>query len=554
MPNTMRGVYTNLTDIRRNVFSEVAKICYSMGPGSGRDDSSFDKEFDELPYKILPGDVATYRESVFLERAIIAERIRLTMGLPLSSNDRPSRVSEGFAEAEESDQVYYQPPLINVIKFACNACKDNVYEVTNACQGCLAHPCREICPKKAISFKDKKAFIDQDVCVKCGLCAKTCPYHAIHHHERPCAEACGMGAIHSDEYGRAEIDYSKCVSCGQCLINCPFGAIADKSQIAQVIWAIARGEEVIAEVAPAFVGQFGAKVDAAKLREAFKSMGFSGVEEVALGADLCTVQEAEDFLEEVPDELPFMGTSCCPAWSLMAKLEFPEHAKCISMALTPMTLTARLIRSQHPNAKIVFVGPCSAKKLEAMRKTVRSEVDFVLTFEELAGMMAAKGIDCAALSGDDEGDFEVASADARNFAVSGGVANAVVNAVHRKYPDREVKVTSAEGLRECRAMMKDAVKGKYPGYLLEGMACPGGCVAGAGTLAAINKSAAAVRRYAKASPRENATDNSYRMLLPMLTEGFTRQDEDREVAESVAATTGEDAEAKGAAAEEPKRP
>ena len=515
MADTMRGVYTNLTEIRRSVFREVAKICYKLD-AQGESTEELDKEFDELPYKILPGDVATYRESVFLERAIISERIRLAMGLPLSGMDRPERVSEGFEKAANSDEVFYEPPLINVIKFACNACKDNVYEVTNACQGCLAHPCREICPKKAISFRDKKAYIDQDACVKCGMCFKTCPYHAIHHHVRPCADACGMHAIGSDEHGRADINYDKCVSCGQCLINCPFGAIADKSQIAQVIWSIARGEEVIAEVAPAFVGQFGAKVDAAKLREAFKSMGFSGVEEVALGADLCTVQEAEDFLEEVPDELPFMGTSCCPAWSMMAKSEFPEQADCISMALTPMVLTARMVRQQHPHAKIVFVGPCSAKKLEAMRKSVRSEVDFVLTFEELYGMMTARGIDYLKLIEEENSDFDVASEDGRLFAISGGVANAVVNAIHERYPDCEINVFNAEGLDNCRKMLKDAKKGLYNGYLLEGMACPGGCVAGPGTMQAINKSTTAVKNYAKRSPHRHAVDNEYRSLIKEL--------------------------------------
>lgn len=536
MAGTMRGVYTNLTKIRRDVFREVAAVCYDMAPGSVKSDVEFDKQFDELPFKILPGDVATYRESVFLERAIIGERIRLSMGLPLSKVDRPERVSEGFSTLETADGVYYEPPLINIIKFACNACKDNVYEVTNMCQGCLAHPCREICPKGAISFKDKKAYIDQDACIKCGLCAKTCPYHAIHHHVRPCAEACGMDAIGSDEHGRADINYERCVSCGQCLVNCPFGAIADKSQIAQVIWAINRGEEVIAAVAPSFVSQFGGKGNVGKLREAFKSLGFSGVEEVALGADLCTVQEADDYLAEVPNELEFMGTSCCPAWSVMAKMEFPEHAKNISMALTPMTLTARMIRTQHPNAKIVFVGPCAAKKLEAMRKSVRSEVDFVLTFEEMAGMMDAKDIDYLSLADDGASDFDVASHDGRAFAVAGGVANAVVNAIHRKDPEREVPVANAEGLRECRKMMKDAVKGKYKGYLLEGMACPGGCVAGAGTLSSINKAAAAVKRYAKQSSRQNATENAYRVMIPALVKGYTKDDEDKVVEESIEAS------------------
>ena len=295
--------------------------------------------------------------------------------------------------------------------------------------------------------------------------------------------------------------------------------------------AINAGDEVIAEVAPAFVGQFGGKGNVDKLREAFKELGFAGMEEVALGADLCTVEEAEDFLDEVPEKIPFMGTSCCPAWSVMAKKEFPEHAGCISMALTPMTLTARLIRRQHPNAKIVFVGPCSAKKLEAMRKSVKSEVDFVLTFEEMAGMMQAKDIDYTKLAGEG-GDFDVASADGRGFAVAGGVANAVVNAIHRRYPDREVNVANAEGLDECRKMMRMAVKGKYDGYLLEGMACPGGCVAGAGTLQAVAKSAGAVKMYSKKSSRKNATENAYRMLIPELERDEDGKHEQDQVAET----------------------
>ena len=533
MPGTMRGVYTNLTKIRRQVFAEVARIAYGPAKDLNLDDGSGTgsvpeavHELRRLPYKIIPGSVATYRESVFLERAIVQQRIRLAMGLPLQDLDQPETVTHGIRQAAVAD-TYYEPPLINVIKFACNACEDNTYKVSDACQGCLAHPCREICPKGAITFKDKKAFIDQEKCVRCGMCAKTCPYHAIHHFERPCAAACGMRAIGSDEHGRAQIDYEKCVSCGQCLVNCPFGAIADKSQIFQVIMAINRGAEVIAEVAPAFVGQFGGKAGVDKLREAFSQMGFSGLEEVALGADLCTVEEAEDFLEEVPDKIPFMGTSCCPAWSVMAKKEFPKNANCISMALTPMTLTARFIRKQHPNAKIVFVGPCSAKKLEAMRRSVRSEVDFVLTFEELAGMMEACGIDLESLAGEG-GDFEAASRDARGFAVAGGVASAVANAIHKTHPDLEVKVANAEGLEDCRKLMKDAVKGKYDGYLLEGMACPGGCVAGAGTLQAVNKTAAAVKRYAKTSARGIATENEYCDMI-----GELERDEDGKLASEI---------------------
>lgn len=299
-----------------------------------------------------------------------------------------------------------------------------------------------------------------------------------------------MDAIHSDKNGKAEIDYEKCVSCGQCLVNCPFGAISDKSQIFQVIRAIQSGEQVYAALAPAFVGQFGAKVTPGKLRAAMKELGFTDVFEVAIGADLCAEQEAEDFIKEVPEKL------------------FPDYANCISMALTPMTLTARLIKKQNKNAKVVFIGPCAAKKLEAMRRTVKSEVDFVLTFEEMTGIFAAKNIKVELLEEDPAGVSD-ASADGRNFAVSGGVANAVENVIHEKYPDREVKIANAEGLKECRKLLTVAKAGKYNGYLLEGMACPGGCVAGAGTMQSIKKSQTAVNKYAAMAGHTVASQTEY---------------------------------------------
>ncbi len=288
-------------------------------------------------------------------------------------------------------------------------------------------------------------------------------------------------------------------------MNCPFGAIADKSQIFQTIRAIQSGERVYAAVAPAFVGQFGPRVTPGKLRSAMKQLGFHDVVEVALGADLCATQEAEDFVREVPEHLPFMGTSCCPAWSMMAKKLYPEHANCISMALTPMTLTARYIKQHDPDAKVVFIGPCAAKKLEAMRRTVRSEVDFVLTFEEVAGIFAAKHVELENAEEDPNGVDNV-SADGRNFAVSGGVAQSVVDVIKSRFPEREVKVANAESLQDCRKMLAMAVAGKYDGYLLEGMACPGGCIAGAGTMQPIAKSRAAVNLYAKQAKHTNSSE------------------------------------------------
>ena len=204
-----------------------------------------------------------------------------------------------------------------------------------------------------------RSYIDQDKCIKRGRCADVCSYNAIIIQERPCAVSCGMDAIHSDENGKADIDYEKCVSCGQCLVNCPFGAIADKSQIFQVIRAIQSGEKVYAAVAPASVGQFGPEGNTRKIKSGYEGSLIYRYFEVAIGADLCATQEAEDFVKEVPEKPPFMGTSCRPAWSVMAKKLFPEYANCISMALTPMVLTARLIKLHHENAKVVFIGPCS---------------------------------------------------------------------------------------------------------------------------------------------------------------------------------------------------
>ena len=435
------------------------------------------------------------------------------MGMSLRPMTEHAPISKGLDESM-IEEKYYEPPLINIIKFACHACPEKRVYVTDGCQGCLEHPCKEVCPKDAISIVHGKSQIDPEKCIKCGKCMDACSYNAIIKQERPCAKACGMGAIHSDEYGRAEIDQDKCVSCGMCLVNCPFSAIVDKGQIYQTIKAIQSDTPVYAILAPAIAGQFGPEMTESRIRSGFKALGFTDVAEVAVGADLCTIEEAHDFMDEVPEKMAFMATSCCPAWAMMAKKSFPQLADNISMALTPMVLTARLIKKNHPDCKIAFVGPCAAKKLEASRRSVKSYVDFVLTFEEVAGMFNAKEIFFADLPEDKP--LREASGDGRGFAASGGVAKAVVNYIKKLDPSRDVKVVSAEGLDNCKKMLMLAKAGKYNGYLLEGMACPGGCIAGAGTLRPINKAAQALAESQKAADFAQAADTTYADWIPDL--------------------------------------
>ena len=500
----MRGIFSQKTQIRKEIFTEIARLAYE---GGGR------QELEELPYKIIPGEIATYRDSIFLERAIVSERLRVAMGMSLRPMTEHAPISKGLDESM-IEEKYYEPPLINIIKFACHACPEKRVYVTDGCQGCLEHPCKEVCPKDAIRIVHGKSQIDTEKCIKCGKCMDACSYNAIIKQERPCAKACGMGAIHSDEYGRAEIDQDKCVSCGMCLVNCPFSAIVDKGQIYQTIKAIQSDTPVYAILAPAIAGQFGPEMTESRIRSGFKALGFTDVAEVAVGADLCTIEEAHDFMDEVPEKMPFMATSCCPAWAMMAKKSFPQLADNISMALTPMVLTARLIKKKHPDCKIAFVGPCAAKKLEASRRSVKSYVDFVLTFEEVAGMFNAKEIFFADLPEDKP--LREASGDGRGFAASGGVAKAVVNYIKKLDPSRDVKVVSAEGLDNCKKMLMLAKAGKYNGYLLEGMACPGGCIAGAGTLRPINKAAQALAESQKAADFAQAADTTYADWIPDL--------------------------------------
>lgn len=491
--SNMRGIDTPVRQRRRRVFKEVANLAYHS--------TNLKDDMEALPYQIVDYEESLYRESVYRDRAIIRERIRLAMGMSLrpENRSRPGHLTEGLEESN-IDEKYYEPPLMQVIPSACNACPENRYEITDSCMGCVAHPCQAVCPRGAISMVNGKSVIDQEKCIQCGKCKDVCPYDAICHKERPCKHACGVGAIKSDQAGRAVIDNELCVSCGMCMVSCPFGAIADKSQIFQLIRAMQSGRKIIAQVAPAFAGQFGPKVTPDMFKTALKELGFADVYETAIGADLGCMAEAEHYVKEVASgNQAFALTSCCPSWAVMAKHLFPETIDKISNELTPMVATARIIKEEHPDASVVFIGPCASKKLEASRRTVRSDVDFVITFEELTGMFEAKGILLEEIQAMDA--MTDATSAGRGYGVAGGVASAIEECIKTYYPGTEVHIEHAESLAECKKVLLLAKAGKMNGCLIEGMACPGGCVAGAGTNIAIAQAAKEVARFKEAAER-----------------------------------------------------
>lgn len=471
----MKESYVDLVRIRRQVFAKVAKLAYD-----GADLS----ELEKASFEILPGEVATYRDSIFRERAIVDERLRLTLGLNARKPTEHHRVTDRINDVDV-DKIQFIEPLINVITFACEACPTKQFYVTDNCRKCLAHPCTNVCPTNAVSIGRKRAIIDLDKCIKCGRCKDTCPYSAIVQYDRPCAAACGVNAIESDYLGRAEINMDRCVSCGNCIIQCPYGAISDKSQIYQLIKALKSNDHMYAIVAPSFLGQFGPLASPVQIFEGIKQLGFEDAIEVSLGADITTLREANEFLERVPNEIPYMGTSCCNSWTIMVEKLFPDQFEYISDSSSPMVETAKYIKKNDPDAKIAFIGPCISKKLEALREDVKDYVHFVITFEELMGMFVAKGIELSEIEVSEK--IQDASSLGRGYAIAGGVAEAVKQVALSMDPSKEINVEGASTLHECVKLMRVAKSGKRNGYLLEGMACSGGCIAGPGTLASLNR-------------------------------------------------------------------
>ena len=365
--------------------------------------------------------------------------------------------------------------------------------------------------------------IDHSKCILCGDCVRMC--NEVQHVGAIDFAYRGANMVVSPAFGRPMAE-SGCVGCGQCAAVCPTGAIVVKKDTERLWEDLADSNtRVIAQIAPAvrtgvsktFNEKYG-DLAMGKLVAALRRMGFDEVFDTSTSADLTVLEESSEFLErlETGGKLP-LYTSCCPAWSMMAKTAFPDLAKNISMTMTPMVFTARMMKQADPEARMCFIGPCAAKKLEASRRTVRSDVDFVLTFEELAGIIEGKDLDIDLLEVDEnEAALCSASAAGRGFAQSGGVANAVANKIKEWHPDMEVKIASAQGLADCKKLLMLAKAGKYNGYLLEGMGCPGGCIGGAGTIADPARTAIQLNKYMKEAPFTDPEQSPYMSEIHVL--------------------------------------
>lgn len=434
----------------------------------------------DIPKIIVPGKIPTMRCCVYKERAILAERVKLAMG---GSKDNPN--------------------VIEVIDIACDECPAAGYEVTDSCRGCLAHRCEEACPKEAISFDHNHvARIDKSKCIECGRCSKVCPYSAIANRKRPCQNACKINAITINEDQAAAIDNEKCISCGACVYQCPFGAIMDKSFILDVIDLIKKSRQgkdyrLYAVVAPSISSQFSyAKLG--QVISGLKLLGFHTVVEAALGADMVAYEESKELAEK-----GFLTSSCCPAFVSYVKSAFPELSEHISHNLSPMATIAKYIKDTDDNAKIIFIGPCTAKKAEVQLESVSPYVDAALTFEELQALFDSRDIDITTL---EEDVLDNASYYGRIFARSGGLSDAVAEGIKERKLEFEVKACACDGIEQCKAALMKKKHNALSENFIEGMACVGGCIGGAGCLTHGEKNKAQVDIYGRQAMEKTITD------------------------------------------------
>ncbi|MBQ0101805.1 MAG: monomeric [FeFe] hydrogenase [Firmicutes bacterium] len=443
----MKKFDTKIQYLKYKVLREVAGHTWT---------NSLHENLLDIPKAIVPGKIPTMRCCVYKERAILGERVKVAM-CGYKSN----------------------PGVIQVLDIACDECPVGGYEVTSACRGCLAQRCKDVCKFGAISFDhDHTAHIDKTKCKECGACSKVCPYSAIRNFKRPCETACKVKAISMGEEKQAVVDSEKCISCGACVYQCPFGAITDKSFILNAIDIlkkrhISADTRAVAVIAPSAASQF-SFASYGQVVTGLRLLGFDDVAEAALGADIAAAEEAKELAEK-----GFLISSCCPAFVSYVKKNFPQLEEYISSSPSPMTVTAKLIKEKYPASKVVFIGPCTAKKAEMQREDVRRFVDAVITFEELQALFDSRSINIETL---EETKLNDASGFGRSFARSGGASEAIAEALKEQNISFNFKPCVCGGIEECRTALLKKSKEKQDFNFIEGMACVGGCIGGAGNL------------------------------------------------------------------------
>ncbi len=479
----MLNINNNAAHLKREILVHIAKLQL---------EKDLEKGLHYIPRKMVPRNSEPLRCCIYHDREIVRQRVIARLGCSLEDYDEEKPLEEYAKEALNREKPTW--PILTVLDEACNACVKSQFLVTNACQACIARPCMINCPKKCISIKSGRAIIDDEKCINCGMCLSNCPYHAIIKIPVPCEESCPVGAIAKNEQGKEVIDYDKCIFCGNCMRECPFGAMMDKGQLVDVIKHIMQGKNVVAMYAPAVAAQF--RAAPGQLESALINAGFSRIWEVAIGADITADKEAAEFEERMEHGHKLMTTSCCPAYVRAVQLHVPELNPCVSDTHTPMHYTAELAKKADPNCITVFIGPCLAKRREGMDDDL---VDYVLSVEEMGAFFIAKGIEIGTVEA--APDSIIPTASGRNFAITGGVAEAV--RIRLKQPEK-LKPAVINGLDKA-GMKLLASYGKIQSgttpatadtpNLVEVMACEGGCVGGPSVISNVKVATMQLKKY-----------------------------------------------------------